>query len=187
MRARGADVRGGIGTRNGHETPGGSGAKAAFQAASGRDGLRRRERSGYGGTQGEVRRRLRRGEGCRGGLAGGHEGAGDFRQIRPAVNVLTGANEDCGADHRRAIPGNVKIGDVTPAIDRRRQHTQQGEVLHAADPGADRGRSLHQGVLARLARDANFEGDGTTGIRHGQLGHRVRAEAGHGGRQVELA
>ena len=156
VRVRGADVSGGIGARNRHETPGGSGATVGCSPASGRDGLRRRERSGYGGTRDGVRRRFRRGEGCRGGLAGGNEGAGDFRQIRPAVGVLTGADEDRGADHRHAIPGNVKSGDVAPAIDRRGQQTQQGEVLHAADPGADRGGALHQGVLARLAGTRSF-------------------------------
>ena len=61
-----ADVSGGIGARNRHKTPGRSGATVGFQAASGRDGLRRRERSGYGGTRGGFRRRFRRGDDCAG-------------------------------------------------------------------------------------------------------------------------
>src|ERR1017187_9367957 len=58
--------RRGTGARNRLETPGGSGATVIFQPASGGDGLRRRERSGYVGTGGKVRRHFRRGEGCRG-------------------------------------------------------------------------------------------------------------------------
>ena len=77
--------------------------------------------------------------------------------------------------------------DVAPAIDRRGQQTQQWEVLHAAAPGADRDGALHQGGLARLASDAQLHRDRAAGIGDGQLRHRVRAEAGHGGRQVELA
>ena len=123
---RGTDVSGEGRARNRHETPGGSGATAGFQPVSGRDGLRRRERSGNGGTRGGLRHRFRRGEGCRGGLTGGNDRAGDFRQIRPAVDVLTGADEDRGADRRHAIPGDVKGGDVTPAIDQRGQQTQEG-------------------------------------------------------------
>src|ERR1017187_8724084 len=149
VRVRGADVSGEIGARNRHETPGRSGATIGFEPAIGRDGLRRRGKSGYGGARGLVRRRFRRGEGGRGGLAGGNEGAGDFRQIRPAVGVLTGADEDRGADHRRAIPGNVKSRDVAPAIDRRGQQTQQGEMLHAADASADRGGALHRSEEGR--------------------------------------
>src|ERR1039458_6433825 len=53
--------------------------------------------------------------------------------------------------------------------------------VSAASPGADRGRALHEGVLPRLARDAELQGDCAAGIDDGQLRHRVRAEAVHGG------
>ena len=128
VRVRGAGVSGGSRARNRHETPGASGGTGGFRSASGRDGLRMRERSAYGGTRGGVRRRFRSGEGGRGGLGRGNEGAGDFRQIRPAVDVLTGADEDCRADDRLAIPGNVESGDVAPTIDRGGQQTQIGRA-----------------------------------------------------------
>ena len=89
------------------EMPGGSGATGGFPLPGGREGRRGREGSGYGGTRVWVRRRFRQGAGGRGGLADGNEGAGDFRQIGPAVDVLTGADEDHGADGRLAILGHV--------------------------------------------------------------------------------
>ena len=87
--------------------PGSSVETVSFPPLGGRDGRRGRERSGYGGTRDWVRRRFRRGAGGRGGLAGGNEGAGDFRQICPAVDMLAGADEDHGADGRLAILGDV--------------------------------------------------------------------------------
>ena len=38
-----------------------------------------------------------------------------------------------------------------------RQQPQEGEVLHAADASPDRRGDLHQRVLGRLGRDAEFE------------------------------
>ena len=87
--------------------PGSSVETVSFPPLGGRDGRRGREGSGYGGTRVWVRRRFRRGGGGRGGLADGNEGVGDFRQIGPAVDVLTGADEDHGADGRLAILGDV--------------------------------------------------------------------------------
>ena len=89
------------------EMPGGSGATVNSWPFGGREGRRGREGSGYDGTRVWVRHRFRRGGGGRGGLADGNEGAGDFRQIGPAVDVLTGADEDHGADGRLAILGHV--------------------------------------------------------------------------------
>jgi hypothetical protein len=92
VRVQGADVSGGFGARNRHETPAGSGAPVGFQPASGPEGLRRRERSANGGNREGLRRRFRRPAGRRSRLCGRDEGAGHFRQIRPAVNVLRGAD-----------------------------------------------------------------------------------------------
>ena len=52
---------------------------------------------------------------------------------------------------RHAITGNVKLGDVAPAIYRGRQQPQEGEVLHAADATPDRPGALHQDQLLRRA------------------------------------
>jgi hypothetical protein len=55
------------------------------------------------------------------------------------------------------MPGNVELGDVTPAVGGRWQQPQKGEVLHAADATPDRFGALHQGVLGRWAEDAELE------------------------------
>ena len=60
-------VSGGFGARNRPETPGDSGATVGCLPASGRDGLRRREKSGYGGNLQRLRRRFRRGKDMRAG------------------------------------------------------------------------------------------------------------------------
>jgi hypothetical protein len=62
--------------------------------------------------------------------------------IYPAVNVLAGADPDGRAGLRYAIPGNVKLGDVAPAVGRRWQKPQEGDVLHASDASPDRGGAL---------------------------------------------
>jgi len=43
-------------------------------------------------------------------------GAGHLWDIGPAVDVLAGANPNGRAGFRHAIPGNVKLGDVAPAV-----------------------------------------------------------------------
>src|SRR5208337_3399177 len=111
---------------------------------------------------------------------------GHFRDIGPPVNVLAGANPNGRAGFRHAIPGNVKLGDVAPAVSRRWQQPQEREVLHAADTGPDRGGALHQRVLGRRAGDAELERNLATGVGNDQLGHRVGTEDGLGGREVEL-
>ena len=48
-------------------------------------------------------------------------------------------------------------------------------MLHAADPSADRGGALHQGGLARLARDAQLQGDCGAGIGDGEIRRTLHA------------
>jgi len=89
---------------------------------------------------------------------GGDAEADHFRDVSPAVNVLAGANPDRPAGFGLAIPPNVKLGDVAPAVGRGRQQPKEGEVLHPANPGPDRRSALHQNVLRRRAGDAQLEG-----------------------------
>jgi hypothetical protein len=91
--------------------------------------------------------------------SGGDAGAGHFWDIGPAVNVLAGANPDGPAGFRHAIPGDVKLGNVAPAVGRGWQQPQEGEVLDAADASPDRRRPLYQGVLGRRVRDADPEAE----------------------------
>src|SRR5208282_2071605 len=109
-----------------------------------------------------------------------------FWDIGPPVNVLASADPNGRADLRHAIPGNVKLGDVAPAVGRRWQQPQEGEVLYATDASPDRGGALHQRVLGRRAGDAELERNLATGVGNDQLGHRVGTEDGLGGREVEL-
>src|ERR1035438_2043160 len=113
-------------------------------------------------------------------------GAGHFGDIGPAVNVLAGANPDGLAGARHAIPGNVKRGDVAPAVGRGRQQPQEWEVLHTADASADRGGALHQRVLGRRARDAELERKLASRVGRHQLGHWVGTEDRLSGREFEL-
>src|ERR1017187_3653069 len=110
-------------------------------------------------------------------------GAGHFGDILPAVNVLAGANPDGPAGFRHAIPGNVKLRDVAPAVGRGRQQPQEWEVLHATDASPDRGGALQQRVLGRRAWNAELERDLATGAGNDQLGDRVGTEdrLGRGG------
>jgi hypothetical protein len=117
---------------------------------------------------------------------GADAGAGHFWDIRPAVNVLAGANPNGRAGFRHAVPGNVKLGDVAPAVGRWWQQPQEREVLHAADGSPYRGGALHQRVLGRRARDAELERNLPTGVRNDQLDHRVETEDRLGGREVQL-
>jgi len=112
-------------------------------------------------------------------------GARLFWDIGPAVDMLDGADDDEGADGRRAIAGNVEVGDIAPAIDGRWQQAQKGEVLDAADASDDRAGTLHQRVLGGRARDAELENNLATRDGGDQLGDRVGAEGGLGGRKVE--
>src|ERR1039458_9100816 len=79
--------------------------------------------------------------------SGGDAGAGHSWDTRPAVNVLAGANPDCRAGLRHAMPGNVKLSDVAPTVGCGWQQPQVRVVLDAADARPDRGGALHQRVL----------------------------------------
>ena len=87
---------------------------------------------------------------------GEEEGASHFGDINPAVSVLARANPDGRAGFRHAVPHNVKLGDVAPAVGRGRQQPQEGEVLDAADASPDGPGALHQRVLGRRARERSF-------------------------------
>ena len=98
---------------------------------------------------------------------GGEAEAEHFGHINVAVNVLAGANPDGPVGFRLAKPGNVKLGDITPAVRGGRQQAQKIEVLHVADATPDRGGAIDQGVLRRRAlnasRSATAPGSGLRG------------------------
>jgi hypothetical protein len=100
--------------------------------------------------------------------------------------LLAGANPDGGAGFGHAIPGNVKLGNVTPTVNRRWQQPQEREMLQAPDPRADRPGALHQHVLRRRAREAELERELPTGVSNSQLDHRVAIEDRLGGWEIEL-
>ena len=112
---------------------------------------------------------------------GRDSGAGHFWGIRPAVNVLAGANPDGRPELWHAIRGDVKLSNVTPAVGRRWQQPQEGEMLHASDARPDRRGALHQSVMGRRARDAELECNPVSRVGYHQLGHRVGAETGSAG------
>ena len=72
------------------------------------------------GGSGEVRQ----GEVGRGGA---DAGAGHYWSTGPTVNMLAGANPNGRADLRHPVAGNVKLGNVAPAVSRRWQQPQEGE------------------------------------------------------------
>src|ERR1039458_3210868 len=114
---------------------------------------------------------------------GRDEGADHFGDILPAVDVLAGANPNGRAGSRHAMPRNVKLGDVAPAVGRGWQQPQEGEVLHAADASADRGGALHQRVLGRRAGDAELERNLAARVGRHHFGHGVGAEDRLGGEE----
>ena len=111
-------------------------------------------------------------------LAGVGAGAGadHFWDIRPADNVLAGANPDDPVGFRLTKPGNVKLGDIAPAVRGGRQQAQKTEVLHVADATPDRGGAIEEGVLRRRARDAELESEHPAGEGSRQFINRVFIE-----------
>ena len=59
-------------------------------------------------------------------------------------------------------------------------------MLPAADGSPDRRGALRQGVLGRRAGNAELERNPASCVGNDQLGHRVRAEDGLGGQEIEL-
>ena len=100
--------------------------------------------------------------------------------------MLAGANPDGRASFRHPIPGNVKLGDVAPAIYRGRQQPQQREVQHEPDTTPDRLGALHQDQLCRRALDAELKGKLASRIGNSQIHHRAGAENRLRWRRVEL-
>ena len=117
---------------------------------------------------------------------GADAGAGHYWNVGPTVNMLAGANPDGRPGLRHPVAGNVKLGDVAPAVGRGWQQPQKREMLHTANASPDRGGAFHQRVLGRRARDAKVESNPATGIGNDQLGHGVGTEDRCSGREVEL-
>ena len=76
---------------------------------------------------------------------GADAGAGHYWSTGPTVNMLAGANPNGRADLRHPVAGNVKLGNVAPAVSRRWQQPQEGEVLHSADASPGRARRAGEG------------------------------------------
>jgi hypothetical protein len=117
---------------------------------------------------------------------GEEEGTGYFGSIGPAVNVLAGANPDGGAGFGHAIPSDVKLGDVAPAVFRGRQQPEEREVVDIANTSSDRRGPIHRGVLGRRAEDAELERELAAREGSNQLVHGVETEDRLRGREVEL-
>src|ERR1035441_6583166 len=89
---------------------------------------------------------------------------------------LPGADEDARAGRRRAIPVNVKLGDVAVARFRGGQAAEDGKVLGEADARAARGRAEDQDVRGRSGGDTELEIHRATGVADDELAHGAGVE-----------
>ena len=122
----------GLGGRKWQKLPQTVGRRAGFEVGDGRKGLSGHGTSGCGGRRGGLRRRFRRGNGVRGGLAGRDDGPGHLALVHPAVDLLTGPNPERHAGDRHAPAADDQLGDVAVAVNGGGQQAQEAVGLDAA-------------------------------------------------------
>ena len=115
-------------------------------------------------------------------LTSGDDGGGLGGEIYPTLAHLPGANEDARADRGRAVPVNVKLGDLAVARFRGRKAAKNGKVLGEGDTRAARGRAEDQDVRDRSGGDTELEFNRAAGVGDDKIARGIGVEPGALGR-----